>query len=172
MKLFSKISLLLFVLFFGLGVAKADFDVATWDGHYRGFIDGRNASLIISFIRNVTNTSRCHDSVTGERQGSQSTFSVELRDVERNVVWRRSCIKMFGADAPKVNKWENLRLRNVNSNKVDNIGSLYMHGWDTDFITGLASYRGQPTPRLYIRAGRNLPPCSANGVRNNRCRYE
>lgn len=54
---------------------------------------------------------------------------------------------------------------------IDNVGTFYLHTWDKDFITAVNEWKGKKYGRLFIRANRLIPNCSAEDVVSRRCSF-
>lgn len=165
----ASLSLVLLTALFNQAMAD-DFDIEKWEGNYRGFIDGRPASLRIEFVTHIgTPLPRgCIDVVKEYKRvikngkaGKNELHAfiyVVLRDLNRDTVLSR-CLDRFGGDAPKDHRWKNLELLNHKTEEKDNVGTLYLHTWDTDVISGWSEWNGKRYGRMFIKANRSLPAC-------------
>jgi hypothetical protein len=148
------------LMLYWIGTAQADVSLMDWVGEYRGFIDGRPATLTIKKW-NVDDVHSCMDSVAGGLNSYLDSVNIELRDVQRNVIWSRSCVGPHSAtNLPAGHVWRNLSLRQGSARYSTNVGTFFLHTWDHDFISGYNTWNGKDYGRLFIRTTRSLPGCS------------
>ena len=162
---------LITVLLSANSVAGADpVSQSDWAGTWKGFIDGRPATLVITGPR--TNTS-CRDSVNPDAGSPVSgtapsgvVMNVTLTDDERGGRWQRTCINAWRVDGPGDGRspsqgfshmWKELVLTNVNSGRNESVGDYYLHTWDREFISGVSTWKGKQFGRLFIKQGRTVP---------------
>jgi hypothetical protein len=138
--------------------------IRQWEGTYKGFIDGRHASLTIAIWDGTRISGSCLNNVTRRSHSGRLYINVTLKDLDHGVTWYGQCIRAFSDDAPDEYIWKNLRLRqkigsDIFSGRVENVGTYYLHTWDTDFISGFNKSGSKNFGRLFIRASRALDSC-------------
>lgn len=97
-----------------------------WVGGYRGYNDGREARLTIDI---------------DQPGGDTHVFIVTLKDLDRGVVFRGTGVSspgIEGEDAigPHVMLFPFGPLRQVEGAAIKEIGALYLHTWNTNYISG------------------------------------
>ena len=153
--------------------AIAEVQLGDWTGSYRGFIDGRKATLRIIY-HSVRGD--CTDRYTSSSVTSRPYFTVELRDIERSVVWSRNCIDAFGRLSPghdgrPKHIWPNMNLKNRNSGVEENVGNFYLHTWNKGFISGSNEWNGSRFGRFFMKNDRTIGNCSSGDIELGSCRF-
>lgn len=106
--------------------------LSAWPGRYEGFNDGRPSVLLIS---------------EKHRSGDRVTLEIELRDEERNTIFR-------GEAKTKANRKAHI-LKGFTLRSSDGIKKkvkrLYLLTWDSDFIAGYTKWSGEEYGLAYTR---------------------
>ena len=156
-------------------MANAQIGVNDWAGSYRGFIDGRKATMNINF----SSITGCQDTLTGARPRSPGVYSVEVRDLDRGKRYRRDCIYVYGDDGPfrePISErwrhvWDNLNLRDLDTGQVVDIGTYILHTWNTGVITGVKKWNDRNYGVIFIKSDMTIPTCTSGEVVSGTCRF-
>lgn len=104
--------------------------VSTWSGTYVGYQDGRNARLVIA--------------------PSQNDLLITLDDIDRSVTFEGAFDITTQTLSSPNHILTNLRLTSADG-RVKQIDRLFLHTWDTNYISGYSTWRGTNFGSYFVR---------------------
>lgn len=112
-------------------VGKRFKNVNDFVGNYVGRMDGRNAQLTI-----------VHTS---------GKYTITLKDLDRNVTFRHVTPLLSLNFLGQKHKLEKMTLQKVGGRGSKTIGGLYMHTWNTNYISGYTIWSGKEYGNFFVR---------------------
>ncbi|MFK7905231.1 MAG: hypothetical protein AB8B69_08910 [Chitinophagales bacterium] len=113
-------------------------NVSQFYGSYVGRIDGRNASLKIA-------------------RTPEGKVAYTLVDLDRNMTFK-ALTNSISVDDARPHAMRSIRLRSENGRKTKTIGGLYLHTWNTNYISGYDIWNGKEYGNFFVRQAATIYP--------------
>ncbi|MEZ4887137.1 MAG: hypothetical protein R3E32_20570 [Chitinophagales bacterium] len=113
-------------------------NVSQFFGNYEGRIDGRNARL------NIART-------------PEGKVAYTLVDVDRNVTFK-ALTNSISVDDARPHVMRSLTLRSEDGRHTKTIGGLYLHTWNTNYISGYDVWNGKEYGNFFVRQAVTFAP--------------